>query len=73
MEEENKEIEIITPLEEDVEVDDEGYYVERGLVPPKERSPMGCKGDVDRQNKAWEYYVKSWREGKPNMIQAGVS
>lgn len=53
--------------------DDDGYWVERGLVAPKYRSPNGVIGDVDKQQKAWDNYVRTWREGKPNAYQAGLA
>ena len=63
-----------TKLEEKelgMEIDDSGLYIEKGLVPPKLRSPNGRCGDPEKQQLAWELYVESWRQGNPNIIQAG--
>jgi hypothetical protein len=72
--EENKDNKIITVEEKEpeMEVDDSGYYIEKGLIPPKLRSPNGCIGDPERQQRAWEYYIQSWKEGRPNVIQSGL-
>jgi len=74
--EENKEEEKKVVTEQDFDskiyITDEGYFIERGLVPPKLRSPLGCIGDTEKQQKAWDHYIKTWREGKPNATEAGL-
>jgi len=59
--------------EPELEVNDDGFYIEKGLIPPRLRALNGCKGDYERQQKAWEFYVKSWKDGKPNVLQAGLA
>ena len=66
--------EVVVPTTElDVVTTDEGYWIERGLIPPRLRSPNGNLGDVDRQEKAWAAYVQTWKEGKPNAYKAGLA
>lgn len=72
MEEDKKDVVVEDTKEPEMEMDDSGLYVEKGLVPPKLRSPNGRFGDYEKQQKAWENYVKSWREGRPNIKQAGI-
>ena len=49
---------------------DDGTVEERQVVDPKLRSTGPWKDD--RQDVAWELYVKSWKAGKPNAKQAGL-
>jgi hypothetical protein len=58
-------------VEEEMEADDEGSYIEKGLVPPKQRS-NGRNVDP-RQQIAWDFYIKSFRSGKPNIVQSGIA
>lgn len=69
---ESTELSTFSPKEENLEVNDDGYYIERGLIPPKLRSPNGHLGDPKKQALAWEYYVQSWREGSPNIYRSGI-
>jgi hypothetical protein len=49
---------------------DDGTVEERQVVDPKLRSTGPWKDD--RQDVAWDNYIKSWRAGKPNAKQAGL-
>ena len=67
-------LEVPTPeVGTEVVTTDEGYYIERGLIPPRLRSPNGNLGDVDRQEKAWAAYVQSWKDGSPSAYKAGIA
>lgn len=72
MDEETKDIITIEDpdTEDEVELDDEGLYTEKGLIPPKLRSP-GRTGDL-RKEKAWANYVKSFRSGVPNIYKSAL-
>lgn len=61
----------VIPVEEEMESNDEGLLVPK-TIDPKIRSKTGRQRDP-RSELAWEFYVKSWREGKPNAKQAGLN
>ena len=61
----------VVPVEEEMESNDEGLLVPK-IIDPKIRSKTGRQRDP-RSELAWEFYVKSWREGKPNAKQAGLN
>lgn len=61
----------VVPVEEEMESNDEGLLVPK-TIDPKIRSKTGRQRDP-RSELAWEFYVKSWREGKPNAKQAGLN
>lgn len=61
----------VVPVEEEMESNDEGLLVPN-TIDPKIRSKTGRQRDP-RSELAWEFYVKSWREGKPNAKQAGLN
>lgn len=65
----NETVEIV-PVDDIMEANDEGLLVTK-TINPKERSKTGAQRDP-RSELAWEYYVKSWREGKPNARAAGI-
>lgn len=69
----NKELEPVIEKPEDAVLTPEGYWEERGLMNPKDRNPNGKFGDPVKQEKCWELYVQSWRNGSPSGYKAAIA
>lgn len=62
--------ELLEEGELDIDINDEGEYIEKGITPPTLRSP----GNIEdpRQGKMWEIYIKGFRKGQPSAKQAAL-